>query len=118
MVIKGSWNVEGQQGAGSHGGTGNYFVRTLLTDEFESSMKYIRDLLLEPGSSIGIHAHSGDEEIYYIISGTGMMQVDGEEKKVQAGDVVLTKSGSSHGLRNDSTEDLRIFVACARTGQE
>jgi oxalate decarboxylase/phosphoglucose isomerase-like protein (cupin superfamily) len=77
MIFNGPSTIAGQKGEGSHGGKGKYFVRTLFTKEFESSLSYVRELVLEPGSSIGIHEHEGDEEIYYVISGSGVMIVDG-----------------------------------------
>ena len=89
-------------------------MRTLLEQEFESGLAYVRELVLRGHSSIGIHAHEGDEEIYYVVSGRGCMIVDDEKSPVKPGDVVLTLSGSSHGLVNESEEDLKIFVACAR----
>ena len=113
MIIKGPTNVPGEKTANSHGGIGEYFVRTLFTDEFNSSLKYMRELVLEHGSSIGMHPHNGDEEVYYVISGTGLMIVDDEEMKITAGDAVLTKSGSSHGLKNIGDDVLKIFVVCA-----
>ena len=90
-------------------------MRTLLTDLPNTVFRYVRDFTLLPGSSIGEHPHLGDDEIYFIISGTGVMVVDGEEQDVGPGAVVLTLSGSSHGLRNTGQEDLRMFVACATT---
>lgn len=114
MIISGPKTIPMDEQTASHGGEGTYRVRTLLTTEFDSSLKYIRELRLAPGSSIGIHPHIGDEEIYYVISGGGTMIVNGEQAEVSAGDVVLTKSGSSHGLLNNSAEELTIFVACAK----
>jgi len=108
--------IPGERGSKSHGGKGDYFVRTLLDKVSGSAFKYVRDLILYPGSSIGEHLHSGDEEIYFIISGTGVMVVDRDERVVGPGSAVLTRSGSSHGLRNEGTGDLRIFVVCARSG--
>jgi len=113
MIIKGYSNVLGEHGVNSHGGIGGYFVRILMTDEFESPMKYMRELVLESGSSIGIHPHDGDEEVYFIIDGKGLMIVDNEEREVITGDAVLTKSGSCHGLKNIGEQSLRIFVVCA-----
>jgi len=113
MILKGPKNINGERGKNSHGGEGEYFVRTLLTNEFESSLKYVRELVLEPGSSIGVHKHEGDEELYYVICGKGVMIVDDEEKLVDEGDVVLTKSGSCHGLKNNTSDRLKIFVVCA-----
>ena len=113
MIIRGPKNVRLEELEASHGGTGVYCVRTLMTSEFSSPIKYIRELRLDPGSSIGMHPHIGDEEIYYVISGSGTMMVDGETAELSTGDVVLTKSGSSHGLKNTSDAELVIFVACA-----
>lgn len=95
---------------------GDYFVRTLLNDVPGSAFKYVRDLTLYPGSSIGEHPHTGDDEIYFVVSGSGVMVVNGEDQVVGPGAAVLTLSGSSHGLRNAGDEDMRIFVACAKSG--
>ena len=114
MILRGHDNIEEQHATGSHGGIGAYAVRTLLEEEFESGLAYVRELVLEGHSSIGIHEHQGDEEIYYVVSGQGSMIVDDEKCRVKAGDVVLTRSGSSHGLVNEGDEDLKIFVACAK----
>ena len=114
MIIGTPQLIPGERGTQSHGGQGDYFVRTLLDEIPGSVFKYVRDLTLYQGSSIGEHPHTGDDEIYFVISGTGIMEVDGEDQTLGPGSVVLTLSGSSHGLRNDGEEDLRIFVACAR----
>ena len=114
MIIGTPQLIPGERGTKSHSGQGDYFVRTLLDEIPGSVFKYVRDLTLYPGSSIGEHPHAGDDEIYFVISGTGIMVVDDEEQRIGPGSVVLTLSGSSHGLRNDAEEDLRIFVACAR----
>jgi mannose-6-phosphate isomerase-like protein (cupin superfamily) len=114
MILGTPDTVVGQQSSESHGGRGKYSVRTLLEEVPGSVFKYVRDLTLYPGSTVGIHPHSGDEEIYFIISGTGVMVVDGEERVLGPGSAVLTQSGSCHGLRNEGIDDLRIFVVCAR----
>jgi mannose-6-phosphate isomerase-like protein (cupin superfamily) len=114
MILGTPDTAPGERGHNSHGGAGEYFVRTLLEDVPGSAFKYVRDLTLYPDSSIGEHPHAGDDEIYFVISGTGIMVVDGQEQRVGPGAAVLTLSGSSHGLRNEGGEDLRIFVACAK----
>ena len=114
MIRRGHDNVGEIRGEGSHGGEGTYFLRTLMQKEFDSPISYIREIVLPSGSSVGIHKHEGDEELYYIVSGKGVMTVDNEQQPVRSGDVVLTKSGSSHGLRNSGDQDLKFFVVCAR----
>ena len=113
MIFQGLENTPGQESEHNHGGEGKYFVRTLFEHEFSSSLKCIRDILLYGQSSIGEHLHEGDEELYYVISGEGMIQVDGEERRISPGDAVLIKSGSKQALSSYGNEELRIFVVRA-----
>jgi mannose-6-phosphate isomerase-like protein (cupin superfamily) len=115
MILGTPDTVPGEWSSESHGGKGDYFVRTLLDKVPGSAFKYVRDLILYPGSTIGEHLHSGDEEVYFIVSGTGVMVVDGEKQVVSPGSAILTSSGSSHGLRNEGADDLRVFVVCAES---
>ena len=114
MLRHGRDNIEGKKEENCHGGKGVYTVRTHFEKEFDSNISYIREIILKAGSSVGIHKHEGDKEIYYFVSGKGVMTVDGEEQEVKPGDVVLTKSGSSHGLENSNEEDMIFFVICAK----
>lgn len=65
--------------------------------------------VLKPGSAIGYHPQKEDE-IYYIISGTGEMQMNGKVFPVKAGDAILTRPGSSHGLKQTGSDDLTIII--------
>jgi mannose-6-phosphate isomerase-like protein (cupin superfamily) len=66
--------------------------------------------VLTPGSSVGYHAHEGDYEIYYILSGKGLGNDNGEECTLEAGDSFLTKNGSSHSLENIGDVDLEYIA--------
>ncbi len=68
-----------------------------------------RKRALEPGSGIGLHVQREDE-IYYVLSGTGTMTLDGKTVDVKPGTAVLTRTGSSHSLRQTGTEDLVILI--------
>ena len=68
-----------------------------------------RKRALKPGSSIGYHQQKEDE-IYYVLSGRGIMQMNGKEFEVGPGDAILTRPGSSHGLRQVGAEDLVIII--------
>ncbi len=114
MIIGTPETVAGEQSEAYHGGSGPFFRRTLLEDVPGSAIKYCRDITVPPGTVIGDHLHVGDEELYFIVSGTGIMVVDGEERVVGPGSAILTPSGSSHGIRNESIRDLRLFVVCTQ----
>ena len=68
-----------------------------------------RKRALEAGSAIGYHLQAEDE-IYYVLSGRGSMTIDGKSFDVVPGDAILTRPGSSHGLKQVGTEDLVIMI--------
>jgi mannose-6-phosphate isomerase-like protein (cupin superfamily) len=68
-----------------------------------------RKRAFKPGSAIGYHLQREDE-IYYVLSGRGTMTVDGKSFDVGPGDAVLTRPGSSHGLKQVGQEDLVILI--------
>ena len=68
-----------------------------------------RKRAFKPGSAIGYHLQREDE-IYYVLSGRGVMTVDDKSFEVGPGDAVLTRPGSSHGLKQAGQEDLVILI--------
>jgi mannose-6-phosphate isomerase-like protein (cupin superfamily) len=68
-----------------------------------------RKRVLKPGSGIGYHRQTEDE-IYYVLSGRGQMTLDGKAVDVGPGTAILTRTGSSHGLKQVGTEDLVILI--------
>ena len=68
-----------------------------------------RKRALKPGSAIGYHEQHEDE-IYYVLSGRGIMKLDGKDVEVGPGTAILTRPGSSHGIRQVGTEDLVILI--------
>ena len=73
-------------------------------------LRFIHDDVLPPGTSIGVHRHTNDQEYYYIVSGRGIMTLDGREYEVAAGNVTAVLPGGSHGLENRSDTDIRVIV--------
>ena len=73
-------------------------------------VQFFHDDRLPPNTSIGVHQHTTDQEYYYIVSGCGIMTLDGEVYDVTAGDITMVLPGGSHGLKNNSDQDLRIIV--------
>ena len=65
---------------------------------------------LEPGSSIGMHVHTGTSEVIYLLSGKGKVLCDGGEERMLPGDCHYCPEGRSHSLINDGTEELTFFA--------
>lgn len=82
------------------------------------SVQFVHDDILPPGSTIGVHRHSGDQEYYYIVSGCGVMTLDGQEHDVASGDITVVFPGGTHGLANRSEQDLRIIVISVKESDQ
>jgi len=51
-------------------------------------------------------------EIYYILSGQGVMTIDREQRKVKKNDAVYVYPGAGQRTRNVGDTDLRYLVIC------
>jgi mannose-6-phosphate isomerase-like protein (cupin superfamily) len=98
----------GKKGASPHNGKGSSTGYSF----FENAPNYpfaFRKRVLHKGATIGYHKQAEDE-VYYIISGTGLMTINGEKMVVKAGDAILTRTGSSHGLAQRGEDDLTLII--------
>ncbi|HEV8305880.1 MAG TPA: cupin domain-containing protein [Gemmatimonadales bacterium] len=75
-----------------------------------------RKRALHPGAAIGYHRQDEDE-IYYVLSGAGELTLNGERSVVGPGTAILTRPGSSHGLRQIGSDDLVIIIAYEQPGR-
>ena len=93
-------------------GIGDTEMRKLLNgaDEMYGKGRMFNLMKVEPGNSIGNHTHSGDNEIFYFLSGTGEYNDNGTAVTVCPGDVTVCSDGEAHGLINNGTEPL-VFIA-------
>lgn len=63
-------------------------------------------ICLEAGQEIP--PHPSGTGIFFIISGTGVMTVDGEERDVKEGDMIFVDGGSERGIK--ASENLVAFA--------
>ena len=77
-------------------------------DAFGAKVRLCARMTIEPGASIGNHAHEGEDEIYLVLSGNGIIQENGEWVPIKTGDAILTGKGGAHGVENTGTEPLVI----------
>jgi mannose-6-phosphate isomerase-like protein (cupin superfamily) len=57
------------------------------------------------------HYHKISEEFYFILEGTGEIELDGERRMVGPGDAILIPTGTWHTI--NATESLRFLCCCA-----
>ena len=66
-----------------------------------------------PGSEQRLHAHEAQEQVYVIVSGSGLMKVAGEEQEVGPGTMVFVPPRSEHAIRNIGDGTLTYVSATA-----
>ena len=93
---------------GTHKGGGETIGYSFFANVPQMRLVF-RKRAFKPGSAIGYHEQREDE-IYYVLSGRGEMTVDGKTFEMTPGTAVLTRPGSSHGLKQTGTEDLVILI--------
>jgi mannose-6-phosphate isomerase-like protein (cupin superfamily) len=94
---------------GTHNGGG----QTIGYSFFDKTpgMKFVfRKRALHPGAGVGPHEQHEDE-IYYVLSGRGVMTVDDTKVDMTPGTAVLTRPGSSHSLKQAGSDDLVVLIS-------
>ena len=84
--------------------------RPWIDGNFETFWVRVGHCILPPGSSIGYHRHNDMEEVYYIMGGTGRGTVNDVTFAVKPGNAFPCTENDSHGVYNNGTEDLDLFV--------
>ena len=110
MVIK-SGKMRIEKKVNMRGGKGEIeIVHLLEKDMLKGKSRLFAKIKVPPHSSIGLHKHENEFEIFYVLSGEGVFYDNGEKVPVQAGDVCFTDSGESHSIENTSDKDLELLA--------
>jgi mannose-6-phosphate isomerase-like protein (cupin superfamily) len=75
----------------------------------ERAMEF-RKRELHVGAAIGAHVISHDE-VYYVLSGEGEVESNGETRRLRAGMAAYLYHGANVGIRQVGTEPLTLIVA-------
>jgi mannose-6-phosphate isomerase-like protein (cupin superfamily) len=71
----------------------------------------LAEATLPAGASTERHYHRAAEEFYFVLSGKGEMEIDGETREVGPGDAILIPPGARHAIR--ALAPLRFLCCCA-----
>lgn len=90
------------------GGEGDFITRPYTDGKAKIMM-----CRLTPGSTIGLHTHVTNCEVFYVTSGTGKVLCDGEYEILGPGDCHYLPQGHEHSLINDGEVDLCVLAVIA-----
>ena len=91
------------------GGAGTAQLTALLS-QLPENARLFSTIRLAPGASIGYHAHEGETEFFYILSGKPVANDNGTLVEMVPGQVLATGHGDGHALENPTAEPVE-FIA-------
>lgn len=59
---------------------------------------------------IGMEVHEKEDQILYLVEGSGKAILNEEEENFEAGDIVLVRHGTKHNFVNTGDLDLKIIT--------
>ena len=71
----------------------------------------IAEIKIPVGVEIVPHHHVM-EEVYHVVSGTGLMMVEDELQQLVPGDTVVIAADEWHNIKNNGDEELLLVVTC------
>jgi len=90
------------------------WVRELVRPERGGSRNVsVAEAVIEPGQRTRRHSHGVSDEVYYILSGEGVVTLGANTYAVEPGSCLLLPAGTVHSARCDGPEALRILCLCA-----
>jgi mannose-6-phosphate isomerase-like protein (cupin superfamily) len=67
----------------------------------------------EPQQAHALHAHEGQDKVYYVLEGRGLFLLEGRELAMAAGDLLVAPAGVPHGVRNTGEGRLLVLAVLA-----
>ena len=72
----------------------------------------------QPMAYVAQHTHKVQEQVYHVLDGEGMMEMDGKRQVVRKHDVIYIPPGVEHGIANTGLTDLTFVVATTPVNDE
>ena len=119
MSDKKSFRVrESEAASGTLPVPGGRSVFRILLDEQSVGAKQFALLVNEfdPGLTSTAHKHDAEEHAFYVISGTGIMNIEGEKISVAPGDAVFVPPGKMHQISSTGDAPLKYVVLYSPPG--
>jgi mannose-6-phosphate isomerase-like protein (cupin superfamily) len=110
-MIRKAAEVPGFAFENCHDGQGALLCRSMLQPgDTEQKILFFHHDYIPAGVSIGQHLHTGNEEIYYLLSGHCTLIYDGQEMPMEPGDFSIVRDGHTHGLVNSGSIEAQLIV--------
>ena len=100
---------------GLFGGAGRFQRFAHYGEQEAPPFTVIAETEMAPGSYAGLHTQPDQQELLYLLEGTGRFSIDGVQQDVGPGDAILARAGAEFALANTGKAPLRYLVVKAKT---
>ena len=80
---------------------------------FETTRFFCDIYCFEPGQEQKGHIHGDQDKVYIVLEGEGTFQVGAEKRVLGSGQGTMAPAGEEHGVKNHSTQRLKVLVFVA-----
>ena len=87
------------------------YITEILNSDLHPDIS-ISKARVEPGVTTKLHRLKNTGEKYYILSGSGLTEVDGKISEVKTGDLVMIPENVSQRITNIGAVDLIFLCVC------
>ena len=93
----------------------NIETRTVENEDFRRVLYTGKNLqlvlmTLQPGEEIGAEVHPDRDQFFRFEEGSGAVDIDGVENRVEADFAVIVPAGARHNVRNTGSTPLRMYT--------
>jgi uncharacterized cupin superfamily protein len=109
LAVKNFNTIEGQKRSAD----GNEFTIKTVIPQADVTKCRVNFIEVEPGNyAYGYHYHEMNEEVFYIISGIGIVRTSKGDITVKAGDAITFPTGKegAHVIRNGSDKEKLVYI--------
>ena len=73
---------------------------------FETKRLNVTHVRIKAGETVPSHVHRDEDQVYYVVNGTGFVELDGQRTDVAGGSGVLIPLGTEHLITNTGSVPL------------
>jgi mannose-6-phosphate isomerase-like protein (cupin superfamily) len=98
---------------------GGAYSKMLVRPEATGSKRIdYRVSVYQPRAYVKPHRHRIQEQVYHVLDGEGLMELDGRRTVVRKDDVIFIPPGVQHAIYNTGMTDLRFVVVTSPPDDE
>ena len=82
----------------------------VMPETLKSKHLDYRISMYQPMAHVKLHRHKVQEQVYHVLAGEGLMEIDGEKHVVREHDYIFLPPGIDHSISNTGLSDLVFLV--------